>query len=129
MNEVTGFPKSLSTRESSTMASTWNEYLRLTKNEDGTATLNICQYGVLGEYSEYCSADEDEEQPPIPKEIDGQPVVGVKDGYIVGGPLLDLDGEELTYSSADLEDAIHWVEAEHFEVTPALIRELRRAIA
>jgi hypothetical protein len=123
------YPKILSSRETSTIVSTWNEYLRLTKNEDGTATLTICQYDVLGEYSEYCSADEDGNEPPLPNAIDGKPVVGVEDGYIVGGQLLDFDAKSLTYSSAGLDDAIRWVEAEHFDVTPALISELRKAVA
>jgi hypothetical protein len=31
------------------MASTWTEYLRLDKEDDNSAVLEICQYEVLGE--------------------------------------------------------------------------------
>jgi hypothetical protein len=126
---ATGYPKILATRESSTMASTWNEHLRLTKNEDGTASLHVCQYDVLGEYSEYCSADEAGNTPPLPDEIDGWPVVGVEDGYIVGGQLSPSEEEELTYSAKDVDDAIQWVVSEGFDLTEKLIEELRKAVA
>jgi hypothetical protein len=50
---VAEYPKILSRRESSTISSTFNEYLQLAKNEDGTATLRILQYDVLGDAADY----------------------------------------------------------------------------
>jgi hypothetical protein len=49
MKAMSEFPKILAIRETSSMASTWNEYLRLDKNNDGTAKLEICQHEALAE--------------------------------------------------------------------------------
>ena len=45
----TEYPKILASQESSTMVSTWTEYLRLDKKDDNSAVLETCQYEVLGE--------------------------------------------------------------------------------
>ena len=50
------------------MVSTWNEYLRLDKNPDGAAKLEICRYEALAE-AEY---DEDGELLALPAQIDGK---------------------------------------------------------
>jgi hypothetical protein len=41
--QMSDYPKILDTQEASTMVSTWNEYLRLDKNHDGTAKLVLRQ--------------------------------------------------------------------------------------
>ena len=57
------------------MTSVWNEYLRLSRDRDGTARLEICRHEVLAEWEE----DEDGELLPLPDEIDGKQVVGIEE--------------------------------------------------
>jgi hypothetical protein len=98
--------------------------------KDGTATLKILQYDVLGDAADYYEENDDGTERALPDEIDGQKVLGVEpEGYIVGGQLLDFGGEELTYSFAELEDTIQWIGSEHFEVTTEVIEELCKAVA
>jgi len=74
----------LAFREASTMASSWTEYLCLKTTSTGTRVLEVCQYEPLAEYQ---GCDEDGNELPIPKMIGGKVVVGVEDGYLVGGNL------------------------------------------
>ncbi|WP_426611833.1 hypothetical protein [Bradyrhizobium sp. McL0616] len=84
----TEYPKILASQESSTMASTWTEYLRLDKEADNGAVLEICQYEVLGEMQ----SDEEGNQ-ILPPDIDPEDVVRIEDGYICGGALTSEFGE------------------------------------
>jgi hypothetical protein len=73
--------------------------------------------------------DWDEIYKNLPEEFNGKKVIGVQDDFIIGGELQCCDGRVLTYSGADLERAIRWVESEHFDVTQELIAELRQAVS
>lgn len=71
------------------MASTWNEYLCLTKGDLNTYRLYTAQYLSLAELNEFY--DEELEDFLLPEQIDGQAVVGIEDEYIVGGELVQQD--------------------------------------
>ena len=77
------YPKILTSHEASTMVSMWNEYLRLDKNGDCTAYLKICQYEILGE----AERDEDGKALQVSEYVNDKEVVGIEDGYFVGGAL------------------------------------------
>src|SRR5262245_61190377 len=99
------YPKILTSRESSTMVITWNEYLRLHKNDDGTATLEICQYMPLAEVG----YDEDGNELAVPEYANGEKVVGVEDGVIVGGALAWHDERSLVYGPDQIDLAVEWL--------------------
>lgn len=105
------------------MTSVWNEYLCLTQNGNGNATLEVCRYEALAEIPQ----DEDWDE-VLPEEIEGKKVIGVEDDFIVGGELDCYDERVLTYSADNFEQAIDWIKSEHFEVTGQLIEELRKAV-
>ncbi len=52
---------------------------------------------------------------------------GIEDDYIVGGELDRYDDRAFTYSTEEFEHVLQWVKSEHFDITPELIRELRKA--
>ena len=74
--------KTIDSREESTMASTWSEYLCLERKTWSTFELSIRGYELLAERSEY--EDEDGEI-NLPEKIDGNVVIGTEDEYIIGG--------------------------------------------
>jgi hypothetical protein len=107
------------------MVSTWNEYLRLDKNDDGTATLEICQYECLAEVEH----DEDGNELPVSEYVVGKKVVGVEDGcYIVGGVLACYDDRSLVYGPDQIDLAVEWLKTERFQIDDDLIAELRSAV-
>ena len=68
------------------MASTWNEYLCLTKGEFNTYKLYIAQYDFLAELNDFY--DEELDDYLLPEQIEGQVVMGIEDDYVVGGELV-----------------------------------------
>jgi hypothetical protein len=116
--------KILSEREGSGMTSVWDEYLCVTQNGDGSATLEVCMYEALGAIP----SDEDSDDLVIPEEIGGKKVVGVSDEFFVGGELDCYDGRVLTYSAPDIERAIDWIASKYFEVTDQLIQDLHQSV-
>ena len=82
-------PIVIAQREASSMASTWNEYLCLTKGEFNTYKLYIAQYDFLAELNDFY--DEEQDDYVLPEQIDGQAVVGIEDDYVVGGELVPQD--------------------------------------
>jgi hypothetical protein len=118
------YPKILTAHEASSMVSAWNEYLRLDMNDDGTAKLEVCQYDVLAEVE----FDDDGNELPLPKHINGEEVIGVEDGYIVGGALACYDDRSLIYGSREIKVAIEWLKTEGFKIDNDLIAELRKAV-
>ena len=114
----------ISERESSTLASTWNEYLTIRKISPGKAMLEICQYEVLAEWSGY--EDEAGNETPIPKTYNGKKVIGVEDGYLVGGNLSVSEGGEFEVSISTLKDAKSWIAEEGFSVGNNINRVLQR---
>ena len=72
----------LEQKTKSSMVSSWTEYLCLKMLADNMFELSIRSYDVIGDLSSYY--DEEADDYMIPDQIDGQKVVGVEDGYIVG---------------------------------------------
>jgi hypothetical protein len=111
-------------REASSMVSTWNEYLRLDKNDDGTAKLEICQYESLAE----AECDDDGNDLPLPTQIEGKDVIGVEDGYIVGGPLSCYDDRFIVFGLGEIDLAITWLKTQMFKTDDKMIAALRKAV-
>jgi len=106
------------------MVSTWTEYLRLGKNRDGTARLEICQYEALAE-AEY---DDDGNELPLPAQINGKQVIGVEDGYIIGGPLSCWHDEFLVFGIGEIDLATGWLKDNGFNTDKEIIAELQKAV-
>lgn len=77
-------------REGSTPASSWTEYLCVRPLEHGLYELSIRMFEYLGEYSEYA-----DEEGNIPESIDGKTVVSVEDGCICGGNLVFMNEDSV----------------------------------
>ena len=90
----------LSSRVSSSHASSWSEYLCLSPFADGLFELSVRVYEVLGEVSDYEQFDDDgnEIKPQLPTFIGGKQIAAIEDGFIVGG--------ELIYLNEDLSDVV-----------------------
>ena len=101
--------KVLADREGSGMTSHWKEYLCLTDGNQTKYKIFEGRYEVLAEASEFNS--DDEEDFDLPEFIDDKKVMGVEDGYVVGG--------ELSYF-----DEVEAVEFNHFG-DPKLIQWLK----
>lgn len=121
---MSNYPKILKTQEASSMVSIWNEYLRLNKNDDGTATLEICQYETLAEV-EY---DEDGNELPLPTQVNGKDVIGVEHGYIVGGPLSCCGDRFLVFGPGEIDVATAWLKSQRFETDNEMIVALQEAV-
>lgn len=88
----------LAQREYSTMSSTWMEYLTLTKGQEHRYLIASASYDALAEANEYFNEEKDDYE--IPTEINGKKVIGVEDGYIIGGEL----GINMDYSGLEFDD-------------------------
>ena len=84
--------KVLADREDSGMTSNWKEYLCLTDGNQTKYKIFEGRYEVLAEAIEFYSDDEEDYE--LPEFIDGKKVMGVEDGYVVGGELSYFDEEE-----------------------------------
>jgi len=67
------------------MASAWTEYLCLRTMQGGQSQLFQAQYEPLGSCENYFN--EETQEYDLPHEINGQPVVGIEDEWVVGGSL------------------------------------------
>lgn len=119
----TGYPKILASQESSTMASSWTEYLRLDKKANNSAVLENCQYEVLGE-AEY----DDEGNLTLPPKVNPEDVVRVEDGYICGGVLTSEYGEAFLFDAGTIPDAIEWLKNNGWKCNAELVAELAKAV-
>jgi hypothetical protein len=120
----TEYPKVLASKEASGMVSTWTEYLRLSKEDEGTAILEICMYEALAELE----AD-DEGKVVVPEDIYGVKVVGVEGGIIIGGELIcDNDEKRFTFTQATLGDAISWLKAQRWQMSEQMVEELTKSV-
>lgn len=84
--------KVLAEREGSGMTSHWKEYLCLTYGNQTKYKIFEGRYDVLAEASEFYS--DDDEDYYLPEFIDDKKVMGIEDGYVVGGELSYFDEEE-----------------------------------
>ena len=76
--------------------------MRLRKEDEGTAVLEICMYEALAELE----AD-DEGKVVVPEEIYGVKVIGVEGGIIIGGELsCDNDKRRFAFTQATLVPGI-----------------------
>ena len=119
----TEYPKILASQESSTMASTWTEYLRLDKKDDNSAVLETCQYEVLGEVQ----SDEEGNQ-ILPPDIDPENVVRIEDGLICGGVLTSEYGESFQFTTETISEAIEWLKENGWECNTKMLAELAQAV-
>jgi len=117
------YPKILSSQESSTMASTWTEYLRLNKEADGIAVLEICQYQVLAE-----AHFDDQGHPILPPNIDPKDVVQIEDGYICGGTLTSEYGASFQFTRQTISDAVDWLKDNGWECSTEMLADLNEAV-
>jgi hypothetical protein len=121
----TEYPKILGSREQSSMASTWTEYLRLSKPHKNSPLLEICMYEGLGEQK----WNEDGEPAELPDKINGKKVVGVDDGIIVGGALgCYSDDDSLSFTKHTLPDAISWLASHKWKSSDELLPEITKAV-
>ena len=68
----------ITSKEQSTPASTWTEYLCIHKAPDGRSCIDIRGYEVIGGSSEY-----EDDDGNLPKTIGGLEVIGTEDGYVI----------------------------------------------
>lgn len=110
-------PVILQSREASSMVSTWTEYLCVTNVKPGKARLEVCMYEALAEFD---STDDDGNEIAVPETYDGKRVIGVDDGYLIGGELMALDDKTITYTRDDIEKVLAWVKKLRFEAGPKM---------
>jgi len=84
--------KVLAEREDSGMTSHWKEYLCLTDGNQKKYKIFEGRYEVLAEAIEFYSDDEEDYE--LPEFIDDKKVMGIEDGYVVGGELSYFDEQE-----------------------------------
>jgi hypothetical protein len=119
------YPKILAVREGSGRTSVWNEYLCLNPIGPDKAALQVCRYEALAEYER---PEDDEHEISLPAEIDGKKVVGVEDGYIVGGELACYDDWEIVYGVDEIDDVAKRIK-DLFDVDDGIIEELKMAVS
>jgi hypothetical protein len=117
-------------REQSSMASAWTEYLCVRRLGNGRARLEVCQYEALAENSFF---DDDGNELPMPKHIDGKVVVCVEDGYLVGGDLACNDIHDaalaLEFGTGEKERVNEWLSMVRFDLTDDELKQLWTAAA
>jgi len=100
--------KIIDSREGSSLASTWSENLCLKRVSQTNFELFVGGYEVVGETSEFF--DEKTGKEEIPDEIDGYPVQGVEDGYVIGGEIVkNEEYGELQFSDFKAADVRDWL--------------------
>lgn len=99
----------LQSREGSSMASTWTEYLCLQRLANQKYELSIRGYEVLGEQSDYYNEEKDDYD--IPQKINGKEVVGIEDGFIVGGRLVEQSDDlpSFEFYKTEIESVNEWL--------------------
>jgi hypothetical protein len=117
------YPKIIAERARSSMAACEREYLRLTPNEDGTATLAVCRYEALASAKEFVNKKGEEN---LPDSIAGKTVVGIEDEWIVGGELA-CHGLRWTYRATEISSAIDWVRLNGWVPTNYIVAEILQA--
>lgn len=118
--------KIVDSRERSTPASSWTEYLCVRPLEHSLYELSIRMFEYLGEYSDY--ADEDGN---IPDFIDGKAVVSVEDGCICGGNLVCIsedDADVVRFRDANAPTIVAWLRSKLWSLD-ATIPQLKTIIS
>ena len=105
-----GDTKIIDSREDSTPASAWSEDLCLKRIDDVVFELFIGGYGVVAERSDFF--DEETEEENIPEEIDGFPVQGVWEDYVLGGQIgMNESDGEVRFSVVDSNEVKDWLKS------------------
>jgi hypothetical protein len=115
-------------RESSTMLSTWTEYLCVRSVQTGVGIAEICQREPLCEFT---SEDEDGNEIPIPDCYEGKKVFGVDYEYLVGEELgLTSDDAEyqFLYTEDELKELMEWIKDSGFKLTDDMIASVKKAL-
>ncbi len=116
----------LGSRDASTMVSSWTEYLCVRTLGPGRAILEVCMYEAFAQFE---GCDDDGNELDVPETYEGKQVVGIEDGYLVGGELMLIeDMETLTFSRDDFDQASRWVAAQNFEVSAAVLAGMQSAL-
>jgi len=98
----------LTSRERSSMASTWEEFLCVTKGDTKACRLFTGQYEALA--SKYDYYDEETEDYLLPEAIDEKVVTGINDEYVVGGELGWCDeSDTVEFNHADDPLLAEWL--------------------
>ena len=98
----------IASREQSTMASTWTEYLCLATALQGQYRLFTGRYESPAELASYYN--EDTEEYELPDAIDGKSVQGFDDDYVVGGELKCFENEKIVeFDRLDEPRVVEWL--------------------
>ena len=104
----TGEIRIISSREGSNPASTWGEDLCLKRISDNEFELFVGGYEVVAEVSDFFDEETGEEE--VPEEIDGHPVQGIEDDYVIGGEILkNEDDGEVQFSDLETSEVKEWL--------------------
>ena len=123
MRAAKEYPKIIAERARSSMTACEREYLRLTPNEDGTATLAVCRYEALASAEEFAN---ERGEVNLPDSIAGKTVVAIEDDWIVGGELA-CHGSRWTYRATEISSAIDWVRLNGWVPTNYIVAEILQA--
>jgi hypothetical protein len=91
--------------------------------QDGKVTLDIRQYEVLAEADRF---ENDNGELELPDSINGKAVIGLEDGYVVGGDLQRSDDWELCVAHAHVESAVVTLR-EQFDLDDEAVTLLKNA--
>ncbi len=98
----------LASRAISPTAKIPTQYLTVSKGQSKRFLIATASYDALAEASDYFNKDKDEYE--IPEQINGQLVMGVEDGYIIGGTLgINMDWSGLEFDSAEEPEVTRWL--------------------
>lgn len=98
----------LANREQSSIVSTWTEHLTISCGQTKRYLIAHAGYDALAEANEYYNEDKDEYD--IPSHINGQEVVGIEDGYVIGGALMiNTDWSGLEFDDPDEPELAQWL--------------------
>jgi hypothetical protein len=123
MRGVREYPKIIAERVQSPVRGYGHEYLRLTANDDGTASLAVCRYEALASVEEFIDEKGDLN---LPDKVAGKAVISVDDEWIVGGELTCC-GTGCTYGQSEISSAIDWVRLKRWVPTSWMMTQLFRA--
>ncbi|UCF37439.1 MAG: hypothetical protein JSU96_00785, partial [Acidobacteriota bacterium] len=99
----------LESRENSSMASTWTEYLCLSRLADETFELSVRTYDVLGAAADY--VNEETGDWDLSETIEGAFVMGVEDEWVIGGELVDNNGKSIEFQQFDRKVILDFLES------------------
>lgn len=116
----------LAHRQSSSMTSTWTEYLVLTRGQSKKYLLAPAGYDALAEANDYF--DENADDYKLPLEINGRKIIGIQDGWVIGGDLgINMDWSGLEFDSPDEPEVAAWLD--DFEWSNQIkVTDIKRAL-